>query len=66
VTGIYNTEFWIDPSRGIGGVMLIQLLPLLRGIQAICLDPSGYKEFVADAQATFEAALRKQQSPSNP
>ncbi len=32
----------------------------------VFLDPSGYKEFVADAQATFEAALRKQQSPSNP
>jgi len=25
--GIYNTEFWIDPRRGIGGVLLMQFLP---------------------------------------
>lgn len=25
--GIYNTEFWIDPGRGIGGVLLMQYLP---------------------------------------
>ena len=25
--GIYNTEFWIDPKRGIGGVLLMQFLP---------------------------------------
>jgi CubicO group peptidase (beta-lactamase class C family) len=25
--GIYNTEFWIDPARGIGGVLLMQYLP---------------------------------------
>ena len=25
--GLYNTEFWIDPQRGIGGVLLMQLLP---------------------------------------
>ena len=25
--GIYNTEFWIDPQRGIGGVLLMQFLP---------------------------------------
>jgi CubicO group peptidase (beta-lactamase class C family) len=25
--GIYNTEFWIDPSSGIGGVLLMQFLP---------------------------------------
>ena len=25
--GIFNTEFWIDPARGIGGVLLMQYLP---------------------------------------
>jgi methyl acetate hydrolase len=25
--GIFNTEFWIDPQRQIGGVLLMQLLP---------------------------------------
>jgi methyl acetate hydrolase len=25
--GIYNTEFWIDPQRQIGGVLLMQTLP---------------------------------------
>jgi len=25
--GIFNTEFWIDPARGIGGILLMQYLP---------------------------------------
>jgi CubicO group peptidase (beta-lactamase class C family) len=25
--GIYNTEFWIDPQKGIGGILLMQYLP---------------------------------------
>jgi len=25
--GIWNTEFWIDPARGIGGVLLMQFMP---------------------------------------
>jgi CubicO group peptidase (beta-lactamase class C family) len=25
--GLFNTEFWIDPQRGIGGVLLMQYLP---------------------------------------
>ena len=25
--GIYNTEFWIDPERGIGAVLMMQYLP---------------------------------------
>jgi CubicO group peptidase (beta-lactamase class C family) len=25
--GIYNTHFWIDPGRGIGVVLLMQVLP---------------------------------------
>jgi methyl acetate hydrolase len=25
--GIYNTEFWIDPEKGIGGILLMQYLP---------------------------------------
>jgi CubicO group peptidase (beta-lactamase class C family) len=29
--GIFNTEFWIDPRRGIGGVLLMQYLPFYDG-----------------------------------
>jgi methyl acetate hydrolase len=25
--GIFNTEFWIDPDKGIGGILLMQYLP---------------------------------------
>jgi CubicO group peptidase (beta-lactamase class C family) len=25
--GIYNTEFWIDPVKHIGGVQMMQMLP---------------------------------------
>ncbi len=25
--GIWNTEFWIDPARGVGGVLLMQYMP---------------------------------------
>jgi CubicO group peptidase (beta-lactamase class C family) len=25
--GLYNTEFWIDPQRQVGGVLLMQMLP---------------------------------------
>ena len=25
--GIFNTEFWIDPANGIGGVLMMQYLP---------------------------------------
>jgi CubicO group peptidase (beta-lactamase class C family) len=25
--GIFNTEFWIDPARGVGGILLMQYLP---------------------------------------
>jgi len=25
--GIFNTEFWIDPERGLGAVLLMQYLP---------------------------------------
>ena len=25
--GIFNTEFWIDPKAGIGGILLMQYLP---------------------------------------
>jgi len=25
--GIYNTQFWIDPEHGVGGILLMQYLP---------------------------------------
>jgi CubicO group peptidase (beta-lactamase class C family) len=41
--GINNTHFWIDPERGIAGIVLMQVLPfyddacmgVLRGIEAL-------------------------------
>jgi hypothetical protein len=30
--GIYNTEFWIDPKRHIGVVMMMQVLPFYDGV----------------------------------
>jgi CubicO group peptidase (beta-lactamase class C family) len=29
--GLFNTEFWVDPQKGIGGVMLMQFLPFYDG-----------------------------------
>ena len=25
--GIFNTQFWIDPQAGLGGILLMQYLP---------------------------------------
>lgn len=33
--GIYNTEFWIDPETGIGGILLMQYLPFY---DAVAID----------------------------
>jgi CubicO group peptidase (beta-lactamase class C family) len=26
-SGLYNTHFWVDPTRGLAGILLVQLLP---------------------------------------
>jgi CubicO group peptidase (beta-lactamase class C family) len=44
--GIFNTEFWIDPARGVGGVLLMQYLPFyhpdaietLQGFEALVYE----------------------------
>ena len=46
--GIYNTEFWIDPKTGIGGVLLLQYLPFydesaIRTLQAF--ETAVYRSF---------------------
>ena len=46
--GIFNTEFWIDPERQIGGVQMMQLLPFydegairtLRDFEALAISIS--------------------------
>jgi CubicO group peptidase (beta-lactamase class C family) len=48
--GIYNTEFWIDPKRGIGGVLLMQYLPF-------------YDEAAIRTLRAFEAAVYEQLLP---
>src|SRR5690606_25184601 len=42
--GIFNTEFWIDPASGIGGVLLMQYLPFY---DEDAIDtPVGFEELV--------------------
>jgi len=44
--GIFNTEFWIDPQRGVGGVLMMQYLPFydaaaietLQGFEALVYE----------------------------
>jgi CubicO group peptidase (beta-lactamase class C family) len=44
--GIYNTHFWIDPTRGIGGILLMQYLPFA--------DPSALDVLDAFERALYE------------
>jgi methyl acetate hydrolase len=48
--GIYNTEFWIDPKRGVGGVLMMQYLPF-------------YDEAAIRTLRDFEAAVYEQLVP---
>jgi methyl acetate hydrolase len=48
--GIYNTEFWIDPKRGLGGVLLMQYLPF-------------YDEAALRTLREFEAAVYENLPP---
>jgi methyl acetate hydrolase len=48
--GIYNTEFWVDPQRGIGAVLLMQYLPF-------------YDEAAIRTLRDFEAAVYQQLAP---
>jgi CubicO group peptidase (beta-lactamase class C family) len=48
--GIFNTEFWVDPKRGIGGVLLMQYLPF-------------YDEAAIRTLRDFEAAVYEQLAP---
>jgi metallo-beta-lactamase class B len=42
--------------------MLTKLKPYSHAGPRVFIDPAGYKQYVADAQSTFEAALRKQKA----
>jgi CubicO group peptidase (beta-lactamase class C family) len=51
--GISNTYFWIDPSRGVGGVIMMQFLPFA--------DPKAlavYREFERAVYRTLPPAAR--------
>lgn len=48
--GIYNTEFWIDPRRGLGGVLMMQYLPF-------------YDEAAIRTLRSFEAAVYQRLAP---
>jgi CubicO group peptidase (beta-lactamase class C family) len=48
--GIFNTEFWIDPKRGIGAVLMMQYLPF-------------YDEAALRTLRDFEAAVYEQLAP---
>jgi methyl acetate hydrolase len=45
--GLGNTYFWIDPARGVAGVILMQLLPFA--------DPKALALFDAFEQAVYTA-----------
>ena len=49
--GIFNTEFWVDPHRGIGGVLMMQYLPF-------------YDEAAVHTLRAFEAAVYQQLAPA--
>ena len=46
--GINNTYFWVDPSRGIAGVILMQFLPFA--------DPKALAVYDAFERATYQLA----------
>ena len=48
--GIYNTEFWVDPKRGVGGVLMMQYLPF-------------YDEAAIRTLRDFEAAVYEHLAP---
>ena len=48
--GLYNTEFWVDPKRGVGGVLMMQYLPF-------------YDEAAIRTLRDFEAAVYEQLAP---
>jgi CubicO group peptidase (beta-lactamase class C family) len=48
--GIYNTEFWVDPKRGVGAVLLMQYLPF-------------YDEAAIRTLREFEAAVYQHLAP---
>ena len=45
--GIFNTEFWVDPEAGIGGILLMQYLPFYDGAAIEALR--GFERRVYDA-----------------
>jgi methyl acetate hydrolase len=47
--GIFNTEFWIDPRRGVGGVLLMQYLPFYD--QAAIATLQGFERRVYEGLA---------------
>jgi methyl acetate hydrolase len=49
--GLFNTEFWIDPQRGIAATLLMQVLPF-------------YDEGALRALSDFETAVYRDLSPS--
>jgi CubicO group peptidase (beta-lactamase class C family) len=48
--GINNTHFWLDPSRQVAGILLMQFLPFV--------DPSAIDVLEAFERGTYELALR--------
>jgi len=57
--GIYNTYFWIDPSRKLCGVLMTQLLPFSDDATLSTFDKF---ERAAYARSAHAAAFRSQQS----
>jgi CubicO group peptidase (beta-lactamase class C family) len=51
--GIFNTEFWVDPKSGLGGVLMLQFLPF-------------YDEGAIRVLRDFEATTYRELAPAKP
>ena len=45
--GLFNTFFWIDPTKGMGGVFMAQVLPFV--------DPKTLQAFYGFETAVYQA-----------
>lgn len=50
--GIFNTEFWIDPEKGVGGILLMQYLPFY--------DKAAIETLQGFEQRMYQSLARKE------
>ena len=55
--GIFNTEFWVDPVKHVGGVQMMQMLPVLRRRRDSARCGASRKRFTRTYRKTRRAAV---------